>query len=80
MFLYLAYVLLFCAYYNDESSYKSSRKGEKVKFPIWLYIVAAIVSIMPFFNFIGAIGICIWMYQLSDEEDVVYRTFLFKKR
>ncbi len=82
VFLYLSYVLLFCAYYSDKPVYKKfeNRKGEKVKFPIWLYVVAVIIAFTPFFNFMCSIAVCIWMYQMSDEEEVIYKTFLFKKR
>ncbi len=67
--LYLSYVLLFCTYDDDE----------RVKFPLYMLIVAFVAAFVPFINIIQTIGIGIFMYELHDYKDYTYKTFLFKK-
>lgn len=72
----LAYALLYCSYKEDDSEEGVS---ERIKFPLWTHLLAVFVSVIPFVNFIGAIALVSIMYILSHDEDVTFRTFLFKK-
>lgn len=67
--LYLSYVLLFCTYDDDK----------RVKFPIYMLVAAFVAAFVPFINIIQTIGIGISMYELHDDKDYTYKTFLFKK-
>ena len=68
--LYLSYVLLYRTYEEDD---------ERVNFPLWLHIVAFIVSFVPGLNILSTVGIIVFMFAIANDEDVTFKTFLFKK-
>jgi L-asparagine transporter-like permease len=76
VFLYLSYVILFCSY---EQRYSTDEEGEKVKYPLFLYILAVIIALLPFVNVIGIVLLCLYMHDMADR-GVEFRTFLFKKK
>ena len=68
--LYLSYVLLYRTYEEDD---------ERVNFPLWLHIVAFIVSFVPGLNILSTVGIIVFMFAIATDEDVTFKTILFKK-
>ncbi len=76
IFLYLSYVILFCSY---KQIYRTGNKIEKVKYPLFLYVLALVTALIPFINVLCTVALCIYMYEEADR-GVEFRTFLFKKK
>ena len=69
---FLLYLLLRCAYEDKEFE-------DKAKYPIWLYILCLIASLVPGANLIA--GICLFIYIVAsvNERDLYIKHWLFKK-
>ena len=79
--LYLWWVISFRSYHTKDSrSLKGTwNKGDKVKFPLWKLIVTFILAFVPGINIFLLIGQAFLISDLTNMEDVEFRSFLFKK-
>lgn len=65
----MSYLLLRCVYDDDD---------ERLKFPVWAYLVACIVTFLPLLNIAAFVGGCFIFVALYDD-DYHIKHFLFKK-
>lgn len=79
--LYLWWVIFVRSYYTkDHRSLKGTwNKGDKVKFPLWKFIVTFSLAFVPGINIFLLIGQAILISDLTNMKDVEFRSFLFKK-
>lgn len=70
--IYLAYVVLY-------NTYEDEKFSDRIKFPLWLHIVAFVVAFIPGINIFTTIGIIVFMCKLHSEDDAYFKSFLFKK-
>ncbi len=69
--LFLSYIILFCCYEDEE--YK-----KKVKFPVYVYILAFVAAFVPILNFFW-VGIEIFIITAISKSDAHIKNFLFKR-
>lgn len=72
----LLYTILFCSHETEYEHGKYVMKKERLKYPLWLFLVGILILFIPVFNIIAYI---IFIAGMSSDDKVYFNSFLNKK-
>lgn len=72
----LLYIILFCSHETEREYGQYVMKKERLKYPLWAFLVGIVILFIPIFNIIAYIT---FIAGMSSSDEIYFNSFFNKK-